>query len=292
MDAGVPIRMPVAGIAMGLIKEGERTVILTDILGAEDHLGDMDFKIAGTRDGITAVQMDIKIKGISPELMEKALNQAREARISILDTMAVTIAEPRPELSPYAPSILFMQIDIEKIGMVIGPGGRTIREIIEKTGAAINVEDDGSIQITSVDQAGAIEAREIIESMVQDPEIGKVYEGLIKKITDFGAFVEILPGQEGLLHVSNIAHHRVNHPSDMLKVGDTVSVKLLDLDSQGKMDLSRKALLERPADMPESDYRRDSRKSGTDGRPGGRGGRNDSRRGPKSGNRGGGFGRR
>jgi polyribonucleotide nucleotidyltransferase len=284
MDAGVPIHKPVAGIAMGLVKEEDQSVILTDILGAEDHLGDMDFKIAGTRDGVTAVQMDIKITGISPELMEEALNRAKTARLFILDKMAETLAEPRKELSPYAPSILFMQIDVDKIGMVIGPGGRNVREIVEKTGATVNIEDDGSIQIASVNQAGAVEARAIIESMTEDPEVGKVYEGTIKKITDFGAFVEILPGKEGLLHVKNIDHYRVNHPSDVLKVGEMVKVKLLDLDSQGKMDLSRKALIPRPeggysdssgrdSSSRKPDYRKDRRPGGGGNRGGGGRGR-------------------
>lgn len=274
MDAGVPISSPVAGIAMGLVMEAGKAVILTDILGDEDHLGDMDFKVAGTRSGITSVQMDIKIDGISTELMQKALDQAKDARLRILDSMAQTIAEPRRELSPYAPSILFIQIEVEKIGSVIGPGGRIIRDIIEKTGASINVEDDGSIQIASNNQAGAVEAQRMIMAMTEDPEIGKIYEGPIKKITDFGAFVEILPGKEGLLHVSNIAYNRVNHPSDVLKVGEIVRVKLLDLDSQGKMDLSRKALLEKPDGYVEPEKRSsrpsDSRRSGGSNR-GGRG---------------------
>jgi polyribonucleotide nucleotidyltransferase len=270
MDAGVPIRKPVAGVAMGLIMEGEKAIILTDILGAEDHLGDMDFKVAGTREGITAIQMDIKIKGISAELLKQALDQAHQARLKILDKMTETIAEPRPELSPFAPRIIFMQIDVDKIGLVIGPGGKTIREIIEKTGTIINIEDDGTIQIASTDQAGALEARKIIAGMTEEPEVGKIYEGTVKKITDFGAFVEILPGREGLLHISNIEHYRVEHPSQILKVGDKVTVKLLELDSQGKMDLSRKALLEKPAGFYKSSYRGDV------------GGGRDAKSGPKS----------
>lgn len=281
MDAGVPICKPVAGVAMGLVLEQGKAVVLTDILGAEDHLGDMDFKIAGTADGVTAVQMDIKVSGISPEIMEEALKRAKEARVHILGEMAKIIDQPRSELSQYAPHILFMKIPIDRIGLVIGPAGRNIREIIEETGATINIEDDGTVQLASVNQAGAAKARDIIAAMVEEPEIGKVYEGVIRRIMDFGAFVEILPGREGLLHVKNIDHYRVEHPSDVLKVGDTVKVKLLDLDSQGKMDLSRKALIDRPdgapADTPyhRSENRDRSRRPGGGGR---RGGGNDGHR--------------
>jgi len=269
MDAGVPVKKPVAGIAMGLVKEGEQTVILTDILGAEDHLGDMDFKVAGTKDGITAVQMDIKIDGISTELMETALAQAKEARFHILDKMAEVIPAPRPELSPYAPSILFMKIDVDKIGAVIGPGGKTIRDIIEKTGATIDIDNDGSVQIASVDQAGAVAAKKIIESMIIEPEIGQIYEGPVKKIVDFGAFIEILPGREGLLHVSNMEYRRVGHPSEVLKVGDIVKVKLLDIDSQGKLDLSRKALMEKPEGYVEPERKPHRPGGNRNRRPGG-----------------------
>ncbi len=247
MDAGVPIKKPVAGVAMGLVKEDDCYEILTDILGAEDHLGDMDFKVAGTRDGLTAIQMDIKIAGISTELMQEALERARQARMHILDKMLQALPEPRKELSPYAPNIQFMKIDIEKIGLIIGPGGKTIRDITEKTGSEINIDDDGMVQIVSHNQAGAEEAKRMIQALVEEPEIGRIYEGVVKKITDYGAFVEILPGREGLLHVSNLEHYRVNKVSDVLKVGDSVKVKLLDIDSQGKMDLSRKALLEKTA---------------------------------------------
>ncbi|MBC8204329.1 MAG: polyribonucleotide nucleotidyltransferase [FCB group bacterium] len=246
MDAGVPIRKPVAGIAMGLISEADRYVVLTDILGAEDHLGDMDFKIAGTRDGITAIQMDIKIEGLSQEILSAALEQAKDARLKILDIMTKAIPEPRQYLSPYAPSIIFLKIDPEKIGTVIGPGGRIIRDIQEKTGAAIDIEDDGSLQISSVNQEGGAKAREMILALVEDPEVGKIYEGVVKRITDYGAFVEILPGRDGMLHISNLEHYRVNKVTDILRLGDVVKVKLLALDSQGKMDLSRKALLDNP----------------------------------------------
>lgn len=243
MDAGVPIQKPVAGIAMGLIKEGEKTAILSDILGDEDHLGDMDFKVAGTRDGITACQMDIKIEGISSELMRQALAQARVGINHILDKMSLTLEKPRPEISPFAPRILFLKIDPDKIGFIIGPGGKTIRDIIERTGARIDIEDDGTVCIASTDTAQAEAAVDIIEKMLEVPEVGKVYHGIVKRITDFGAFVEILPGRDGLLHISEIEHRRIRKVSDHLQLGDEVDVKLLKIDDQGKLDLSRKALL-------------------------------------------------
>jgi polyribonucleotide nucleotidyltransferase len=243
MDAGVPVRKPVAGIAMGLIKEGEDVAILSDILGDEDHLGDMDFKVSGTRVGITACQMDIKIEGISLELMRRALEQAREGIHFILDKMEGTLAAPRPELSPYAPRILFLKIDPDKIGMVIGPGGKMIREIIERTGATIDIEDDGTVCVASPEMAKAQAAADIIRGMLEVPEVGKIYRGTVKRITDFGAFVEILPGREGLLHISQIEHQRIRKVSDYLQLGDEVEVKLLSVDAQGKLDLSRKALL-------------------------------------------------
>ena len=243
MDCGVPVKTSVAGIAMGLIKENEKVVILTDILGDEDHLGDMDFKVAGTRSGINAFQMDIKIAGISSDIMKTALEQARTARLRILDTMEKTIREHRPELSPYAPRILSMHIDIDDIGLVIGPGGKMIREIIEKTGAEINIEDDGTVQIASEDVNACTAAQEIIKSLVEKPEAGKIYRGKVKKITNFGAFVEILPGKEGLLHISEIAPFRVNRVEDHLKVGQEIEVKVLKITPDGKLDLSRKVLL-------------------------------------------------
>ncbi len=243
MDAGVPVKTPVAGIAMGLIKEDDKVAILTDILGDEDHLGDMDFKVAGTRTGITAVQMDIKISGISTDLMRKALADAHIARQKILDIMDSTISAPRENLSPYAPRIVAIHIDVEDIGMVIGPGGKMIREIIEKSGAEVNIDDDGTVQIASTDEEACQIAIEMIENLVQKPEIGKAYKGKVKKITNFGAFVEILPGREGLLHISEIALERVNKVEDHLKVGQEVEVKLLKITPEGKLDLSRKALL-------------------------------------------------
>ncbi|MFH1009609.1 MAG: polyribonucleotide nucleotidyltransferase [bacterium] len=243
MDAGVPLRKPVAGVAMGLIKEAGDVAVLSDILGDEDHLGDMDFKITGTRDGITACQMDIKIEGISLELMRQALAQAREGIHFILDKMGQTLAEPRPELSVYAPRILFLKIDPDRIGLIIGPGGKTIREIIERTGATIDIQDDGTVCIASPEMAKAQGAADIIRGMLEVPEVGKVYRGTVKRITDFGAFVEILPGREGLLHISQIEHQRIRKVSDYLQLGDELEVKLLKVDAQGKLDLSRKVLL-------------------------------------------------
>jgi polyribonucleotide nucleotidyltransferase len=250
MAAGVTIRKPVAGIAMGLILDGQNVAILSDILGDEDHLGDMDFKVTGTRDGITACQMDIKIKGISLALMRTAIAQARHGIAHILGKMAEALPAPRPEISPYAPRIVFMKIDPEKIGLVIGPGGKTIRDIIARTGASIDIEDDGTICVSSSDMIKVNAAVEIIQGMTESPEIGKVYRGKVKKITDFGAFVEILPGRDGLLHISEIEHHRIRNVSDHLALGDEVDVKLMGMDSQGKLDLSRKALLPVPADLP------------------------------------------
>ena len=250
MDAGLPIKKAVAGIAMGLIMEGEKYRILTDILGDEDHLGDMDFKVAGTRDGITAFQMDIKITGISADLMAKALTQARDARHQILDIMDKAIDKPRQEISPYAPKFFIIKIPIDRIGALIGPGGKTIREIIAETGATIDVEDDGTVRIGASDGKSGAEARKRVESLTEVPEVGKVYDGTIKRIMDFGAFVEIIPGVEGLMHISQIERYRIDRVSDLFKVGDKVQVKLLKIEPDGKLDLSRKALLpEGPSDQ-------------------------------------------
>jgi polyribonucleotide nucleotidyltransferase len=244
MDAGVPLKTPVAGIAMGLIKEGEQYSVLTDILGDEDHLGDMDFKVAGSKDGITAFQMDVKIKDLPIEVMGTALEKARVARLKILASMVATIADPRSEMSPYAPRITTIKINPEQIGTVIGPGGKMIREITEKSGATINIDDDGTVLIASTEEESSRLATEMIQDLVRAPEKGKVYQGKVKKIMNFGAFVEILPGKEGLLHISQIENRRINKVEDVLKVGDQVEVKLLDIDPQGKMDLSRKVLLD------------------------------------------------
>ena len=243
MDAGVPVKEGVAGIAMGLIKEGDDTVILTDILGDEDHLGDMDFKVAGTANGITAFQMDIKIKGLSQEILAAALEQAHGARMKILEIMNSTLSETRSDLSQYAPRILTVQVPTDSIGLIIGPGGKTIRDIIDRTGTTIDINDDGIVTIASADAEACDAAREIVEGMVAEPEVGKVYNGIVKGIKDFGAFIEIMPGREGLLHISQIENRRINKVEDVLKMGEEVQVKLIDLTSDGKLKLSRKVLL-------------------------------------------------
>jgi len=243
MDAGVPIARHVAGIAMGLIKEGDDTAILTDILGDEDHLGDMDFKIAGTREGITAFQMDIKIQGLSTALMRQALEKAQDARFRILSIMEEAMPASRPEMSQYAPRIISIHVPIDCIGMIIGPGGKMIREIVEKSGAKVDIMDDGQVNIASISGESGEKAKQMILAMIEEPEVGKIYTGTVKKITEFGAFLEIIPGKEGLLHISEIERHRINSVTDVLKVGDEVDVKLLSIDARGKMDLSRRALL-------------------------------------------------
>lgn len=243
MDAGVPIKAPVAGIAMGLVKEDDKFAVLTDILGAEDHLGDMDFKVAGTTEGITAFQMDVKISGIDIEIMKKALEQAKAARLFVLSKMSEALDKPRAELSPYAPRIIFMKIKIEKIGDVIGPGGKTIRRIIEETGVKIDIDDDGTVLIASVDQNAGEMAKRKIEELVEEPEIGKVYTGKVRRTASFGAFVEILPGTDGMVHISELANHRVNQVEDIVRVGDTIQVKVINIDEEGKIRLSHKAVL-------------------------------------------------
>ena len=244
MDAGVPIHAPVAGIAMGLIDNGDDPVILTDIQGLEDHYGDMDFKVAGTSEGITALQMDIKIDGVSREILARALKQANVARMELLAHMKGTIAAPREELSPYAPKITGLQIDPDKIGEVIGSGGKVIHKITEQTGAQIEIEDDGRVSIIANDE-GALVAKKIIEDIVHELEVGEIFEGTVTKVVDFGAFVEILWGREGLLHISNIDHKRIANVDDVLKEGDKVKVKVMNLD-RGKIGLSRKVLLPKP----------------------------------------------
>lgn len=243
MDAGVPIRKPVAGVAMGLVKEGDQVAVLTDILGLEDHLGDMDFKVTGTRDGITAFQMDVKIAGITRAVMEPALEQARKARLQILEIMDRTIPEPRKDLSPYAPKIVQIKINVDKIREVIGPGGKMIRHIQDTSGAKIDIEDDGTVLIAAVDQAAGDKALEMIKAIAEDPEVGKVYKGTVRGIMPYGAFVQILPGRDGLLHISEIEKRRLQRVEDVLKLGDEVEVKVIGIDKDGKVKLSRKVLL-------------------------------------------------
>lgn len=242
MDAGVPLKAPVAGIAMGLIKEDEQFAVLSDILGDEDHLGDMDFKVAGTEDGVTALQMDIKIDGITREIMQTALNQAREGRLHILDKMNEIISRPRMEMSEYAPRIITMRINPEKIRDVIGKGGATIRALTEETSTTIDINDDGTVKIASVDKAAGEEARRRIEEITADVEVGNIYEGKVVRIMDFGAFVNILPGRDGMVHISQISDERVQNVSDKLSVGDIIKVKVLDIDKQGRVRLSMKGV--------------------------------------------------
>ncbi len=246
MDAGVPIKKPVAGIAMGLVKYGERFAILTDIQGLEDALGDMDFKVAGTADGITALQMDIKISGVTSEILKQALEQARRARLFVLERMLEAIPEPRAELSPYAPRIMTMEIPVDKIRDVIGPGGKVIRKIIDETGVSIDIEDDGRVYIASVDSASASKAMDIIENLVKEVEVGETYMGKVRRITNFGAFVEVLPGKEGLVHISQLDHNRVSKVEDVVNIGDEILVKVIEIDSQGRINLSRKEVLPPP----------------------------------------------
>jgi polyribonucleotide nucleotidyltransferase len=250
MDAGVPLKAPIAGIAMGLVKEDESYAILTDIAGAEDHYGDMDFKVAGTASGITALQMDIKIKGLTREIMAEALEQARRARMFILEKMAAVMPAPRKEISAYAPRIFTMRIPTDKIRDVIGPGGKMIRSIIERTGVKIDVEDDGSIAIASTDENSAKKAIQIIEELTAVPEMGKTYLGKVQRIVDFGAFVEILPGTDGLLHISEVADHRIKEVRSEMSEGDQILVKVINIDPQGKVKLSRKAVLREQAGLP------------------------------------------
>jgi len=242
MDAGVPIKAPVAGIAMGLIKECDRFSVLSDIMGDEDHLGDMDFKVAGTAEGVTALQMDIKISGITREIMDIALRQAKEGRLYILKEMGAVIDKPRPEMSEYAPRIITLKIHPDKIRDVIGKGGTTIRAITEQTGAVIDISDDGTVKIASVDNAAGQEARRRVEQITADVQVGMIYEGRVAKLMDFGAFVTILPGKDGLVHISQISDERVENVSDKLKEGDTVKVKVLEIDKQGRIRLSIKAV--------------------------------------------------
>lgn len=281
MDTGVPIKSPVAGVAMGLIKEGDNYSILTDILGSEDHLGDMDFKVAGTEKGITALQMDIKIKGIPSELMSQALEQARKARLSILEKMLAIIPEPRSSLKDHAPRITIVNIPVDKIGAVIGPGGKVIRGIQDETGVKIDIGEDGSVFIAATDGESARRARERVEALTESAVIGRIYTGKVVRVTEFGAFVEILPNMDGLVHISQLDSQRVEKVEDIVRVGDEITVMVTDIDSQGKIRLSRQAVLEgwTVEEATERDRGRTSKSSG--GRSG-KSGHNDDRR---SGNR-------
>ncbi len=256
LDAGVPLKDMVAGIAMGLVKEDDSVAILSDIQGMEDHLGDMDFKVAGTSKGITAIQMDIKIKGIDEPILRDALEQARVGRLHILDKMKEVIDSPRPELSPYAPRMLKMKIHPDKIREVIGSGGKTINKIIEDTGVKIDIENDGTIFIAAQTQEAGELALKIIENIVRDPEVGDIFKGKVIKIMNFGAFVEILPGKEGLVHISNISHERINKVEDVLAVGDEIEVKVMEIDQQGKVNLSRKVLLPKENDKKQEEHQK------------------------------------
>jgi polyribonucleotide nucleotidyltransferase len=244
MDGGVPIKAPVSGIAMGLVKEGDDVVILSDILGDEDHTGDMDFKVAGTKDGITALQMDIKIHELSREIMGKALEQARVGRLHILDKMLEALKEPREQISPYAPIIVTLNINPDKIREVIGPGGKIIRAIQNETDTKLEIDDQGVVKIAAFSQEEANAAVEMIQEIVMEPEVGEIYEGTVVKIMDFGAFVQLMPGTDGLVHISQLAHRRVNKVSDIVKEGDRIKVKVLEISRDGKIRLSHKATLE------------------------------------------------
>jgi polyribonucleotide nucleotidyltransferase len=284
LDAGVPLKAPVAGIAMGLVesKDGSQHKVLTDIQGIEDALGDMDFKVAGTRQGVTGLQLDLKTSGLAFEIMEEAFEQAREARLFILDRMAEVIAEPRHNLSPYAPRILRIKINPEKIGALIGPGGKNIRGITEQTGTKIDVEDDGTVLVASTDGESAKRAIRMIEGLTKEAEVGEIYLGKVVRILPYGAFVEVLPGKDGLVHISELADYRVERVEDVVNIGDEINVMVIDVDRQGKISLSRKAVLtgEMPAPRDRDRDRGD--------RPGG--GFGDRDRGPRPGGGGGGGG--
>lgn len=275
MDAGVPMKKAVAGIAMGLIKEGEKVAILSDILGNEDHLGDMDFKVAGTRDGISAFQMDIKIQGISFEIFEKALAQAKAGRFHILDIMDQTISQPRPELSQYAPRLTTLKIPVDMIGTVIGPGGKVIRQIVKDSGAEINIDDDGTVIVACVSAEGAQKAIDTINKLVEVPEVGKTYHGKVTRTLEFGAFVEFLPGKEGLVHISQLDMNRVAKVTDAVNIGDEIDVKIIKKDEEGRYNLSRKALMpgyDQAAEDAREKERRSRPRRDDDRRGGDRGG--------------------
>jgi polyribonucleotide nucleotidyltransferase len=251
-DAGVPLRSAVAGVAMGLIKEGEKYAILTDILGTEDHLGDMDFKVAGTAQGITSIQMDIKVEGLDLKIVKEAMAQAREGRLHILGEMSKALSEPRADLSQYAPRIVTMNINPEKIGDLIGPKGKTIRGIQDETGAEVTVDDSGLVTIAAVGGEAMERARQMIQALTAEPVIGETYEGTVKSTTAFGAFVEIMPGTEGLVHISELKHGRTEKTEDVVKKGDHVKVKLLERDERGRLRLSMKALTAKPESESQS----------------------------------------
>jgi polyribonucleotide nucleotidyltransferase len=298
MDAGVPITRPVAGISVGLVKEGDRSVLLTDIIGEEDHFGDMDFKVCGTREGITAIQLDIKIEGIDYQIIRETLKRAREARLTILDKMQAVLAAPRPKISDYAPRLLTVKIDPEKIGKLIGPGGKNIKKLQEDTGANIDIEDDGTVYISSVDGASAEKARDIVEAMTAEVKVGKIYAGKVVSIKEFGAFVEIAPETDGLCHVSELSDRFVNNVTDVVNLGDEIRVKVVLIDEQGRIKLSRKqAMKEEGNSDPETvgapagpDDQGDEQRPRDEGRGGG-GGYGGRGGGGGRGGRGGGGGR-
>jgi polyribonucleotide nucleotidyltransferase len=246
MDAGVPVAAAVAGVAMGLVSDGTRHAVLTDIAGQEDHYGDMDFKVAGTRTGITALQMDIKVSGLPRAVMEQALEQARQGRLQLIDIMEQTISAPRPDISAYAPRILTIHIDPDQIRNVIGPGGKTIRALCEATGARINIEDDGRVEIATSDEEAARRAVQMIEGLTKEVQVGEVYEGTVKRIEPYGAFVEILPNHDGLLHISELAYERTREVTDVIKLGDKIQVKIIGIDGNDRIKLSHRALLPPP----------------------------------------------
>jgi polyribonucleotide nucleotidyltransferase len=262
MDAGVPIKKPVAGIAMGAVFEGGKNVILSDILGLEDHLGDMDFKVTGTREGITAFQMDVKVAGVTREFMGAALQQAKAGRDHILGKMEAVLNNSRSDLSPFAPKISTVQINPDKIRDIIGPGGKVIRAITAESGASIDVDDSGLVRIAAVDQESGEKAMAMIREIVAEAEMDAEYDGLVRRITDFGAFVQILPNKDGLLHISEIAHHRIQSVSDVLKEGDTIRVKVIGIDPEGKVRLSHKILLPVPEGAYDNGGGRDEQRSG------------------------------
>jgi len=279
LDAGVPLASPVAGIAMGLIKEGDEVRVLTDIMGAEDHLGDMDFKVCGTHKGITAFQMDVKVSGISSQIMRQALEQAREARLFVLDKMAGVISAPRPNLSRYAPRIYTIHIDVDKIRDVIGPGGKVVREIQKKSGAEIEIQDDGTINVASVDQESADMAIDMIRQITAEPEVGEVYKGTVSRIMQFGAFVSIMGGKEGLVHISELAPFRVKEVTDVVNIGDEISVKVIEVDSLGRLNLSKVQADKQLGLIDENEYAKFEARKERGGRSEGRNDRGGDRRG-------------